>query len=295
MQAIWYARYDGRSWSRPVPIYHAASIRWNVTDVSEIRTDADGALRLALTADDAQGSHVVLLKRRSAPEAAWDSDTIPAIGAIYVDLAVVSPRKLIVAYIPTAASPEDTGRNVVFLTTSHDGGRTWSAPRQVVDAENQRAFEPRILVDHTGVVHLVWRTARGRLAHAATADDGMTWSQSASVVMPGVPFGLHAVVDKCDVVHVVMESHGDRAVHPAYTRLERKGWREPMAIQQHAMGLSPSLALDAGGDLIATWGTIAADRPPARGGEAGLVRSRLSVLGCDVRRAPSPTHRALRC
>ena len=190
---------------------------------SNLLSDSAGDIMLAFAADPGNNRQDVITYLR-LHRGVWSQRelTLATVPEVYVDLAINGEHLVVVGYV--AANPAVQNHepsNQLFAIRSLDGGQTWSDPVPVSRTDQGLAYQPRIVADRTGTVHVVWIGGNGRgldagaLLHA-TSTDGLHWAGAPSLLVSGLLLESPAAVDQCDVVHVLalrFENGGGRLVH----------------------------------------------------------------------------------
>lgn len=187
--AIYHAVRDG-NWSQP--LVALASPDGTTNDPSAVMT-ADGNL-LVVWSDLLSGKIYFSAAAMSGDVIAnsWlppVTVTEAASVASAPDVAAGADGTIYVSY----AVPLNEGRGI-YLTESHDEGKTWSTPSLIYDAsplERAKADEPELIVDSRGQLHLMWQQLRlpgetdpYALYYTHSLDGGESWS-SPELVLGG--------------------------------------------------------------------------------------------------------------
>jgi hypothetical protein len=189
-EVLYYAQWDGERWTRP----------------TQVLGSPEGGARQPSLATVGERLHAV-----------WSGGLT---GAIYYSRAFLDDAyttngwdepRLLPAPVPAGSWPhivasETGGLDVVYavpvnemrgiyLTSSTDGGQTWSAARQVFDAVGSgwaMVDYPRLAIDLGGVLHVVWvgralssTSPPQGIYYARSADGGQTWSEPLELVGVG--------------------------------------------------------------------------------------------------------------
>lgn len=282
---LWYAKYAGGAWTQPEQVYHARAIRWQPENVSALKSTAAGELHLAFTAVDSLGPHVTHLYRDSGISRRWTPRVWrPGAPPVYADVAVDSGGYVAVTYVASVVDGTTRQHNGLFVSLSHDRGVTWTEPSLLTNASQVSAYEPRVMIDRPGNLHIVWRQGRaneigdGVAWHIASSDRGRTWSAPAAVTLPLTSTRLEAVADQCGGIHVVTEAHSRDLVQLSYVRFADGGWTMPRLLFGGVAAEQPSIAVDPTGRVHLVWNVMPA-RP--RGGgqyQSGVEHSSLRVV-----------------
>ncbi|HWH97308.1 MAG TPA: sialidase family protein, partial [Pseudolysinimonas sp.] len=106
---------------------------------------------------------------------------IPAIAAVDSD------RLVVVAVGRRRIS--DWGPSDLLLRHSADGGETWSSVARIVRGWWRTVDNPTLVVDRSGVVHLLYQVGYRKLWHRRSADGGRTFSAPTDLteVLTSVP------------------------------------------------------------------------------------------------------------
>lgn len=176
---------------------------------------------------------------------------------------------------------------------AQDQTTTWSAPVQVFEAEGEDIHEPVVVVDRTGVAHVLWRVGHEMLYHARLDQTG--WSTPVDVVAGANV--ASAVVDERGVLHVIWVGPNHTLMYATALAAEAhsaRAWSFPTVLEaafqrpQIAVGNDDDLHIafaSAGAEAVkhmfsqdggATWSSsslVAQSSQP----EAGVGDTRLAV------------------
>jgi hypothetical protein len=137
------------------------------------------------------------------------------------------------AYAVWAESLTDVGYEIMFVKTT-DGGATWvhsDADFAISFAGGTRANEPKIAVDHSDNLHVVWHQTSpdgtAEIYYGFSTDEGDNWtSQSADHIL-SFPDGFHALypeiaVDGNNTVYVVWKEQETSDINSAAVYFGKK-------------------------------------------------------------------------
>lgn len=153
-------------------------------------------------------------------------DTAPLIGGYGNRGGVVTPGGRILLPLTDAYRFA-----TLFLVTSDDMGRTWSAPTVLADAEGSEFEEPATLITRTGRILMILRDNGLRTMHAIHSDDGgATWSPRRDLQTAGLPAHLAELADGRILMTYGwrVPDHGIRAV---WSDDDGETWSEPVVIR----------------------------------------------------------------
>lgn len=185
---ILYARYDGERWSRPVAVVQAEG--GAVAETPDAALTQDGRLLLVWGGNDTGDilySYAAADRATAASE--WtEPQPLPGSGdeAAEPDIFVDQHGAIRVVY----AVPLNEGRGI-YLTTSSDGGESWSAATQIFDAADagwEMVGAPQLALFDTDHLHLLWQQQSlpqgapdAALYFARSEDGGESWSEPQQV------------------------------------------------------------------------------------------------------------------
>ncbi|HZS61014.1 MAG TPA: sialidase family protein [Gemmatimonadaceae bacterium] len=208
---LWHASFREGRWTAPAIIYRAQRLRWAPMFASDLVATSSGMLVLALAADP-EGDRPGVIAYLQLRGDAWSVRelSLATRAHIYVDVATAGANLAVVAYVAANPAIETLqSSNTVFVVRSVDGGETWSSPAPVSRPGQGLAYLPRIVVDASNTLHLMWVAGEsGKLAVSAmlhlTSTDGSLWTDSPSLPLSGLIVQSQAVVDKCNTIHVLI-------------------------------------------------------------------------------------------
>jgi hypothetical protein len=169
--------------------------------------------------------------------------------------------QLTIAYVAGRRDSAGSYPSTVFVVRSTDRGETWGPHHVVTNVSQSPAYEPKVIIDASGTLHLVWMRHRPNditpeaVWHAESVDGGATWSNFSSLPVSGLVARSHAVMDRCGVIHYVVESHRDGSVELAYARLldgRWSGWQWPF---EGTIGAMASMKYDGRDRVLLAWET----------------------------------------
>jgi hypothetical protein len=224
--SLWSAAYDPLTgWSTSSKVLEGRDVRWRQGGAALAGGDGGSVNGVVGVSPRQVGDpKLVSLALRGG---AWRATSIPGTeeGAIYPSIALSGDSTVYVAYI-AGLSEVDRDRNSVFLTSSPDGGVTWTSRQLISQSGEKAATEVNVLVGRDGGVHLVWgQNLSGGLdaeviRYTRSGDAGTSWSAPVDFTPEPGFSRIHAAIDRCDVVHVVYDDWrgGGNTGHLDYVR-----------------------------------------------------------------------------
>lgn len=175
--------YAAGSWAEPSPLPAPP----DALDLQSPRIVAglDGALHVVYTVPLNEGRGVYYTRSADGgatwSEAARVFDAVAAGWLLVAEpaLAVDADGALYVAWV-RGGLPIPSPSLGVYLSYSHDGGRSWSAPLTLREGAY---VAPTLALSQPGVAHALWRDAApsGAWWQRTSADGGLTWSPATQV------------------------------------------------------------------------------------------------------------------
>jgi hypothetical protein len=229
-RTLWYAQLRDGRWSQPAQIFRTYGIEWHPQVSSQLLIDTAGRLRIAFPANDSTSSTLVYLGAATPRTPQWRSQVWRFMGGVgYADLATGERGRLALAVIKPPEPPE-SGRDLLYVMHSADGGSTWSALRRISRSAQEPAIEPHVFLRDT-IVNVVWTSQP--VGHFT---DGIVWNASlvpeaddvrlsSGLPLSGATNGSRVAIDACGTVHFVVRQYKppDGEVI-AYARYDRNGW-----------------------------------------------------------------------
>lgn len=179
---------------------------------------------------------------RSRLDGSWSDGEARSFG-LHPDLAVDAEDHLLGVYLAGDPRGADVARDVnsVFFVRSEDRGASWSRPIRIMRAGDLMAFDPRITLDGTGRLHVIWaRDTTGDqfpdvIQHSHSLM-GECWSKPVDVAqtLTGMPGSPEVVGDNRGGIHVVYQlSRGGPLTGPfqaIYVYWDGTEWMEPIQL-----------------------------------------------------------------
>lgn len=144
----------------------------------------------------------------------------------------------------------------VFVAYSHDGGATWSAPREISgrvgDGKSALSFDAK------GRLHLFWvgTLQLGGRYHCVSTDGGMTWSPIVNMApdLTGNTGAKSFVVDSAGTLHLVFGGLGSDGEGVRYSRWVDGAWTPHVRVSSDLPQSEGGVAAITGGNTIhAIW------------------------------------------
>ncbi len=241
---LWYASYDGRSWSVPVAMPGTAELRWPIEHNTPVLMDQKDRL------------HVVLVSRLGMPRvvhyqlstAGWGADTLRLPGPWHSPSATLIDRgdTIDIAYsfhVPDERAPADeNGFRPAFaalhLTSLDLGTRAFSVPTEVYRQLFVEAAHAHFLRAADGQLALTWELRKHNavlfteMAAAVRHPDG-SWPRIAATLRLATDAEqVHSTaVDACGRIHLLLSLVPELIDHRLYVAtLDKGNWSTPVEI-----------------------------------------------------------------
>lgn len=212
INSIQYARWDGKTWSKPEAVIGGldsapAQLAVAVHDPDKL---------YAAWVDGTRGE--MLFSWVNLERANLASEWAPMVGLPSPSNLIASPDMVVDAsgrIVLVYAVPLNEERGI-YVIQSADSGQTWSSPVRVFDAVTarlDRVDEPEIILDGNGRLHVIFRSLSARsekslgLLYSRSLDGGVTWS-------------LPQVLSEGDVRWSELIGHGPDAVHALWQEFD---------------------------------------------------------------------------
>ena len=246
--AIYYTRWDGKSWSKPVDLVDAPTLH-----LSSAAIDRNGYLHLMW-----QGTLGRLFYARAregdATSASKWTRPVP-VDTAYVNGQIVADSR---GWLHRVYARH--GQLGTYYQVSKDGGATWSFPVNVARTSNEQSAADfvRVAATESGILHVVWTEFTlpsgwppTGVYYSRSGDGGKTWSPPVELAGPGYD-QINVAVAGDTTVHVAW--NGMAGVGNRYHRWSSDGGRTWSAVSQVVTGGGgtegpPQLAVDSAGNL----------------------------------------------
>ncbi len=186
---ISYSRWDGNSWALPRIILRSSAD----SGISQYSIVYDGADKILAAWNESVPGSISFSQSRTSgvgSAAEWSTPVqIPLKWPAASSPALVSDRNGVIYLTYSIPLNEDRG---IYLTTSTDGGESWSEGQRVFDAVEAgwaMVDQPQIVVSPDGVIHLSWKRFSSPLNpisesvhYVRSSDGGATWSEPVTLV-----------------------------------------------------------------------------------------------------------------
>jgi hypothetical protein len=267
-RSLWYAVFDGKRWTRATRLLQGRKLHWG-EGYGDVAIDGGDRLHVVVGGIGETGFPVFLHARKDGR--GWRIGEVARAQAWYTSLAV-RDDDLYLAYI--GADSADAGENRVMLARSADGGVSWSRPIPARRAGRANPTDLTALVGRDGMLHLVWaESAPGRLTpevvlHVASSDQGASWTEPSTAVLPKEVVGLRGAVDGCGALHFVYQAMKSAEVPTpgffssefGYLRSEigylrwAGGWTEPTSLfSEYEVSTDAVVFAGPGGRIHLVW------------------------------------------
>ena len=251
-EGIYYMRWDGEQWLRPVSIL--TSIDGEMRQLA-VTIDAKGRLLLVWNTGQSGGIFFSWANAsRATSPSEWANPIILPISqtiASSPDIIVDTAGVIYVAY----AVPVNEGRGI-YLVKSQDDGRSWSVPVRVFDgiaAGWEMVDQPQLSSTSDGHLHLLWKkhslasqTNALALYYAYSLNGGQSWSEATAVVEKTVVWSRIVGVGAQTVHRMWQEINaGRRTFWHQISNDSGLTWSRPVSLASFTEQIGPaSLAID---------------------------------------------------
>ena len=159
----------------------------------------------------------------------------------FYHLAFISPYKY-----------RETKSKGIYYINSKDNYETFSEPITVYKFNTNKASSPKLLIDHKGVIHMVWLMAIGKrtipeaIFHSFSTD-GVHWSFAEKVSVNKIGNCINPVLllDSNNIIHLLWqysESFPSKPSSLIYTSWDGISWKEPVKLFDNIS--APSAIID---------------------------------------------------
>ncbi len=221
---------------------------------------------------------------------AWEkaADIItPVVGTASPDVAVDASGNAVAVWAAT------TGTAWVVQASYHPAGGSWAVAANLSQPDRTESITPQVAIEPTGEADVVWSGSSGgtpAIEQSVRSPSG-AWA-APRVLSPAGAAGvapLIAVGDRGDAAVVWTSSGKAGLAVTAVFRPEGGDWGAPVNISGRSSGpLSPSVAVDARGNVLAAWTRATGARSLVQGASRSASSGRwtkaanLSAAGADA-------------
>jgi hypothetical protein len=230
---IYYARYDGTSWSAPIPIYENLSPDYLWVGVNDIIIGRNNIVHLAYGSDYPGNDNGDIWYCRSEDSGlSWSSpininafdwmDTGPATSLAADDF----------GYVYYACGDDwynSAWTGETYFRRSQDDGATWNPQMAITRRENGDRC-PRLMCNNAGGVYVVWNgcPSPNSLLFKYSTDHGSNWTPYYGGItlmedVPGMGIDYFAELDDYGFIHIVYSSTTTGTTETYYMRIDTSG------------------------------------------------------------------------
>lgn len=233
---VFYTRWNGTSWSSPAMLNTDA-----VMGPHSIAADSLGNLHMIYHSD--------LTYYRMFDGISW-TDPVPISEEIRANIQWASIA-VDLSNNPHVVFPYSLSGNDSTIYYSTWDGLGWSEPQALTAiTANSFSYQPRIAVDYTGTVHVVWTDLFSHSIYYRNWN-GLSWS-SPTLLSIGTAGNPDIATDSAGNIHVVWESGGVGDIY--YTWWNGSSWSTPSNVSDTTFAAAvPSLAVDPNDNLHLVW------------------------------------------
>lgn len=237
---IYYTRWDGEAWSRPIDIRFGG-------DHTQLAVDRFGDLNL-LYLSGGKATFTTAPSDRATSSKEWRSEiALPGPGSSSA-LQMAIDDQSVIHVVRTQISTECGSCGDVVYQQSPDGGQTWTDPvtLSVQPADRKRV---QLKVDSQGNLHVVWdgvgpNGKNQSVRYSTSIDHGRTWSPSQQFFGPkGPPIQSAVGIGGNDQLVLVWQTVDRDNIYYQVSNDHGTTWGEPAAIPGMAAG-KPSTGFD---------------------------------------------------
>lgn len=219
--------------------------------------DSDGRLYVVWMSaiDDTVGTYPLHLRVRD--NSGWGPERTTGTFTVTPSMSVTNTGILHAVFI---SGEPGTGGNSVFTTSTTNQGVSWSGRTLVHSSGIDPAFDPRIVHDARGWIHILWlKSFRNspfpEAIYHSKSLNGLAWETPLNLAagLRATMFAITVVVDKEGFLHAVFDAEGSLY----YTSYNGICWGQPEHITVAALGAhEPELAIDSLNTLHLVWQDI---------------------------------------
>lgn len=220
MDTLWYATFDGRSWSQPQRLMHGHKLLWD--SFAPAVMSAAGQTLVAVTgpySPDSSNIQRLWISRLASGE--WETvSPVEARGFMalqQVRMVSADSGAIVLVYSGFTYTPSGSGRRAyVNVIRSTDDGRTWSPPQTVSLAPDATmAVLGGLHRRQDGSLHLFWHAQQDgtfgskAVYHDVSRDGGSTWLRSDTLAVQE-QFSVLRTAQAGDAVVLTVRTLDDR-------------------------------------------------------------------------------------
>lgn len=227
---IWLARYDGKSWSKPVEVATGQTEDkrypcWNPVLFQPSHGPLMLFYKVGLSPSKWWGMKIT---SKDAGESWSTPEKLPdgILGPIKN-----KPIELSTGAILCPSSTEDHGWRL-HIESSTDLAQTWSKTAPLNDVKKFNAIQPSLLKLPDNTLALVCRSQQGKILSAKSKDAGQTWTELEPLNLPNPNSGIDAVTLK-DGRHLLVYNNTPSARTPLNVAIsdDAKNWKNVLTLE----------------------------------------------------------------
>jgi hypothetical protein len=230
---IYYARYDGTSWSAPIPIYENLSPGYLWVGVNDIIIGRNNMVHLAYGSDYLGNDNGDIWYCRSEDGGLTWSSPININAFDWMDTGpVTSLGTDDFGYVYYACGDDwynSAWTGETYFRRSQDDGATWDPQMAITRRENGDRC-PRLMCDNAGGVYVVWNgyPSPNLLLFKYSTDHGSNWTPYYGGItlmedVPGMGIDYFAELDDYGFIHIVYSSTATGTTETYYMRIDTSG------------------------------------------------------------------------
>ena len=263
VRSLWYARFDGHRWSTPTRVLSTdGTVMWSSATVSPLV--AQGHSLHLVVAIQGEGLRYVRFDRRG-----WTEQHVNIASGYmsYPRVAVLRAGRLVLLVEGALTRPPTPSVFGLHLTTSDDGGESWSPLIQISSRDEAPPFDARLLADERDVLYAFWYQQTdhegdpatgvtlggtpGRIYATQSFDRGATWRPPTPTPLIDNANELQVLLrPDHSVLAVVADGAGERMLISSWS----SSWSPFTVIDAKPKPFNPSLGTDEAQRPFLTWG-----------------------------------------
>jgi len=230
---IYYARYDGISWSAPIPIYESMSPGYLCLYTNDITIGRNNIVHLAYGSDYPGNNNGDIWYSKSEDSGlTW---TVPININAFDWFDCGMPLSLAAddfGYVYYATGDDwynSAWTGETYFRRSQDDGVTWD-PQMVITRRENGDYRPRLMCDNAGGVYVVWNgyPSPNLLLFKYSIDHGSNWIPYYGGItlmedVPGMGVDYFAELDDNGFIHIVYSSTATGTTETYYMKIDTSG------------------------------------------------------------------------